>query len=98
MIDISTWQGVAQAVGMGLALLAYLALRARRYRTDVVKAFMPLWLAVGVGIGVYSSVELGLTNGEIAMGLPVILLLPILAAIAARHWLGLRAPGPKRGH
>lgn len=93
MIDISTWQGMAQAVAMGLALLAYIGLRARRYRTDVVKAFVPLWLAVGVGIGVYSSVELRLDSRTIATGLPVILLVPVVAAIAARQWLGLRAPG-----
>lgn len=93
MIDISTWQGMAQAVGMGMALLAYIALRSRRYRTDVVNAFVPLWLAVGVGIGVYSSVELGLESSAIALGLPVILLVPVIAALAARQWLGLRAPG-----
>lgn len=86
MPDIGTGMGLMQMIGMGLALLAIIALRSRRYGTDVFKSFIWLWTAVCIGLGVFSTVELAMPPAQAA---PRAALVFVVVAIAA--WLGGKA-------
>lgn len=83
MPDIGTSFGIAQAVGLGFGLLLIIALRSRRYGTDLFNSFIWLWTALGIGLGIYASVEL-------AMPLPdaVARTALIYAIVAVAAWFG----------
>jgi len=91
MPDIETGFGVAQATGMGFGLLLVLTLRAWRYRTDVAKSFIPIWLACCIGLTIYSIVEVGVDGMTVAARMPAIVLLPGVAALVLRRFMARRS-------
>lgn len=87
MPDITTSFGLLQAVGMGAGLLVILALRARRYATDLRKSYIPLWLAACVGLAIMSIVEQGHDIEAIALPMLVVVIVPVALALGVGHWL-----------
>ena len=91
MPDVGTIFGSGQAVGMGCGLLLFLGLRAWRYRTDLAKSFIPIWLACCVGLAICSIVEAGVDGMTVAVRMPVIFALPCLAALVLRRFMVRRS-------
>ncbi len=87
MPDITTTFGFAQALGLATGLLLFLMLRARRYRTDVRKTFIPLWLAASVGLAIMSVVEQRHDIEAIALPMLVVVIVPVAVALGIGHWL-----------
>lgn len=87
MPDIGTIFGSGQAVGLGFGLLIFLGVRAWRYRTDVSKSFIPIWLACCVGLAIYSIVDVGVDGMTVAVQMPVIVALPCIAALVLRRFM-----------
>lgn len=87
MPDITTSFGLAQALGLGAGFLVFLAIRARRYATDLRKSYIPLWLAACVGLAIGSVVELGHDIEAIALPMLVVVIVPVALALGIGHWL-----------
>ena len=83
MPDMGTGTGLLQMIGMGLALLAFIALRSRRYGTDLFKSFIWLWTALCIGMGVYGAVELAMPPTDAVARAALIF---VIVAVAA--WFG----------
>ena len=86
MPDIGTTAGIAQMTLMGLAFLAIIALRCRRYGTDLFKSFIWIWTAACVGLGVAAVVELHLALPNAVVRAALVYLL-----VAAAAWFGGKA-------
>lgn len=90
MPDIATSFGIAQSVGLGIGLLLFLALRGRRYHSSLPSAYAPLWLAVCIGLAVYSHAERDIDLTHIAFVVPSIFLLSALATLLLGRLVGKR--------
>jgi hypothetical protein len=90
MPDMGTGTGLLQMIGMGLALLAFVALRSRRYGTDLFKSFIWLWTALCIGMGVYVAVDLSMPPADAAVRATL-----VFAVVAAAAWVGSRIMRPR---
>lgn len=86
MPDIGTTAGLAQMIAMGVALLAIVALRCRRYGTDLFKSFIWIWTAACIGLGIAAVVEMHLSPIDAASRAGLVYLL-----VAAAAWFGGKA-------
>lgn len=91
MPDIGTSFGSGEAAGLGFGLLLFLGLRAWRYRTDVAKSFIPIWLACCIGLAIYSIVEAKVGGMTVAVQMPAIVVLPCIAALVLRRLMARRS-------
>lgn len=86
MPDIGTSAGLAQMMAVGVAFLAIIALRCRRYGTDLFRSFIWIWSAVCIGLCVAAVVELHLSPLDAAARAALVYL-----PVAAAAWLGGKA-------
>ena len=86
MPDIGTTAGLGQMIAMGVAFLAIIALRCRRYGTDLFKSFIWIWSAACVGLGIAAVVELHLPPLDAAVRSAAVYL-----PVAAAAWFGGKA-------